>query len=51
MKNIRIIISENFHFLVIKFLVYLNRNVFIIANQIGRVMQNVKTYKISQILQ
>ena len=28
-KNIRIFISENFHFLVIKFSVYLNRHVFV----------------------
>ena len=28
MKNIRIFISENFHFLVVKFSVYLNRHVY-----------------------
>ena len=29
MKNIRILLSENFHFLVVKFSVYLNRRVFV----------------------
>ena len=29
MKNIRIFISENFHFLVVQFSVYLNRRVFV----------------------
>ena len=29
MKNIRIFLSENFHFLVVKFSVYLNRRVFV----------------------
>ena len=29
MTNIRIFLSENFHFLVVKFSVYLNRHVFI----------------------
>ena len=29
MKNIRYFLSENFHFLVVKFSVYLNRHVFI----------------------
>ena len=29
MKNIRGFLSENFHFLVIKFSVYLNRHVFV----------------------
>ena len=28
MKNIRIFLSENFHFLVVKYSVYLNRHVF-----------------------
>ena len=31
MKNIRIFLSENFHFLVIKFSVYLNRRVFVMT--------------------
>ena len=31
MKNIRIFLSENFHFLVVKFSVYLNRNVFVMS--------------------
>ena len=29
MKNIRIFLPENFHFLVVKFSVYLNRHVFV----------------------
>ena len=29
MKNIRILAYENFHFLVVKFSVYLNRHVFV----------------------
>ena len=29
MKNIRFFLSENFHFLVVKFSVYLNRHVFV----------------------
>ena len=29
MKNIRIFLSDNFHFFVVKFSVYLNRHVFI----------------------
>ena len=29
MKNIRIFLSENLHFLVVNFLVYLNRHVFV----------------------
>ena len=29
MKNIRIFLSENFHFLVVKVSVYLNRHVFV----------------------
>ena len=29
MKNIRIFLSENFHFLVVKFSVYLNKHVFV----------------------
>ena len=30
MKHIRIFLSENFHFLVVKFSIYLNRNIFVI---------------------
>ena len=29
MENIRFFLSENFHFLVVKFSVYLNRHVFV----------------------
>ena len=32
MKNIRIFLSENFHFLVVKFSVYLNRSVFVMLS-------------------
>ena len=44
MKNIRIFLSENFHFLVVKFSVYLNRSVFVlmIASLFGRV-SNIHT--------
>ena len=31
MKNINIFLSENFHFLVVKFSVYLNRHVFVMG--------------------
>ena len=31
MKNIRIFLSENFHVLVVKFSIYLNRRVFVMA--------------------
>ena len=31
MKNIRIFLSENFHFLVVKFSVYSNRRVFVMC--------------------
>ena len=34
MKNIRIFLSENFQFLVVKFLVYLNRHIFIMVMHI-----------------
>ena len=33
MKNIRVFLSENLHFLVAKFLVYLNRRVFVMDTQ------------------
>ena len=32
MKNIRIFLYENFHFLVVKFSVYLNRRVFVMQS-------------------
>ena len=32
MKNIRIFLSEKFHFLVVKFSVYLNRHVFVMGD-------------------
>ena len=35
MKNIRLFLSENFHFLVVKFSVYLNRHVFVMSNLSG----------------
>ena len=33
MKNIKKILSENFHFLVVKFSIYLNRHVFVMLSQ------------------
>ena len=33
MKNIRIFLSENFHFLVVKISVYLNRYVFVMLSE------------------
>ena len=42
MKNIRIFLSENFHFLVVKFSVYLNRHVFVkVFTFNARVLQKV----------
>ena len=32
MKNIRVFLSENVHFLVVKFSIYLNRRVFVMCN-------------------
>ena len=32
MKNIRIFLSENFYFLVVKFSIYLNRRVFVMKS-------------------
>ena len=37
MKNIRVFLSENFHFLVVKFSVYLNRRVFVMIDTCMRV--------------
>ena len=37
MKIIRTLLSENFHFLVVKFSVYLNRHVFIMGGQYRRI--------------
>ena len=34
MKNIRVFLSENFHFLEVKFSVYLNRRVFVMLRTI-----------------
>ena len=31
-KNIRIFLSENFHFMVVKFSIYLNRRVFVMVS-------------------
>ena len=42
MKNIRILLSENFQFLVVKFSVYLNRHVF--------VMQPCKTVRMNMLI-
>ena len=38
MKNIRIFLSENFPFLVVKFSIYLNRSVFVMINGPGVLM-------------
>ena len=35
-KNIRIFLSENFHFLMVKASVYLNRRVFVMENAVPR---------------
>ena len=35
MKNIRLFLSEDFHFLVAKFLIYLNRRVFVMVRRYG----------------
>ena len=40
MKNIQIFLSENFPFLVVKFSIYLNRNVFVMDNYIIVVILN-----------
>ena len=37
MKNIRFLLSENFHFLVVKFSVYLNRHVFVMDSDSSEV--------------
>ena len=43
MKNIRFFLSENFHFLVVKFSVYLNRHVFVMLSHASlRGQQNVR---------
>ena len=34
MKNIKIVLSESFHCLVVKFSIYLNRSVFVMVRQI-----------------
>ena len=45
MKNIRIFLSDFFHFLVVKFSLYLNRHVFVMfANEPRHVKGAVKTY-------
>ena len=46
MKNFRIFLSENFHFLVVKFSVYLNRRVFVMD---WVALYNVQCYGIIQI--
>ena len=35
MKNIRVFLSENFHFLAVNFEVYLNRSVFVMTNKMS----------------
>ena len=49
MKNIRNVLSENFHFLVVKFLVYLNRHVFVMTwefNSLQGKCKKIKTKKL-----
>ena len=43
MKNIGIFISENFHFLAVKFSVYLNKRVFIMSKDTD---QSVHTHRL-----
>ena len=42
MKNIGIFLSENFHFLEVKFSVYLNRHVFVMLRPVTISIQYVK---------
>ena len=44
MKNIRIFLSENFHFLVEKFSVYLNRLVFVMVRCIEEYLDKLFSY-------
>ena len=43
MKNIRFFLSENFHFLVVKFSVYLNRHVFVMLSDNMRLIVKERT--------
>ena len=44
MKNIRIFLSENFHFLVVKFSVYLKRHVFVMFGKKKKKVIFLKLY-------
>ena len=46
MKNIRIFLSENLHFLVVKFSIYLNRRVFVMSNDLRISMVRSKTAQV-----
>ena len=43
MKNIRVVLSENFQFLEVKFSIYLNRRVFLINVNYGAMSPLLKT--------
>ena len=47
MKNIRFFLSENFHFLVVKFSVYMNRHVFVMGSGVSEV-NNIDAYQTAQ---
>ena len=51
MKNIRIFLSENFHFLVVKFSVYLNRRVFLMVTGISDIFGNISLWVFSRLPQ
>ena len=52
MKNIRFFLSENFHFLVVNFSVYLNRRVFVMDTGIKwLISQMVVVYALASSLQ
>ena len=44
MKNIRVFLSENFQFLVVKFSVYLNRPVFIMENHLDNNLMEILAF-------
>ena len=51
MKNVRFFLSENFHFLVVKFSVYLNRHVFVIdVRAIGVLLYSARTLELANII-
>ena len=42
MKNIRVFLSENFHFLAVNFSVYLNRRDFVMTNIVLKMLEPLK---------